>query len=191
MLLASKAFIELVANPMAGVWTARFGCRYLLALGDAILFLSSSLFAVGRSFGVLLAARALHGVGSTCLKISGLAALAATFRGAERNQKLALALAAGALGVVVGYPLGGVLSDLCGTATAPLALLAGFCALATGFSGTLAKVLKEDGCELMLGVFFKFGLPGASAGLLMFRCCGVFDVDLDLDRDLELDLDVC
>ncbi|KAL3185423.1 hypothetical protein MRX96_005446 [Rhipicephalus microplus] len=104
MLLASKAFIELVANPMAGVWTARFGCRYLLALGDAILFLSSS----------------------------RLAALAATFRGAERNQKLALALAAGALGVVVGYPLGGVLSDLCGTATAPLALLAGFCALATG-----------------------------------------------------------
>ncbi|XP_037504743.2 vesicular acetylcholine transporter-like [Rhipicephalus sanguineus] len=71
MLLASKAFIELLANPLAGVWSARFGCRYLLTVGDAVLLLSSSLFAVGRNFGVLLAARALHGIGSTCLKISG------------------------------------------------------------------------------------------------------------------------
>ncbi|XP_072142131.1 synaptic vesicular amine transporter-like [Dermacentor andersoni] len=160
MLLASKAFIELLANPFAGAWTARLGSRYLLAVGDAVLLFSSSLFAVGGSFGVLLAARALHGIGSSCLKISGLASLAAAFRGTERNRKLAWALAAGALGVVVGYPLGGVLSDWCGTAAVPLALLAALCALATGFSGTLARVVKVNEFEM------THGRPGLLLALL-------------------------
>ncbi|KAK8772076.1 hypothetical protein V5799_024681 [Amblyomma americanum] len=71
MLLASKAFVELLVNPLAGACTTRLGCRNLLALGDAVLLVSCMLFAAGRAFGVLLAARALHGVGSSCLKIAG------------------------------------------------------------------------------------------------------------------------
>lgn len=58
-------------------------------------------FALGQSYGVLFAARAVQGIGSSCASVSAMAMLADRYEDdEERTKKMALGLGGLALGVL-------------------------------------------------------------------------------------------
>lgn len=81
------------------------------------------MFAYGRSYGILVLARALHGSSSAAIAVSGMCLLAETIPKKERCHLMPLAFGGTALGVLIGYPLGGAAYQLMGK-PAPFLLIA-------------------------------------------------------------------
>ncbi|XP_030377291.1 synaptic vesicular amine transporter isoform X2 [Scaptodrosophila lebanonensis] len=129
LLFASKAFVQLLVNPIVGPLTHRIGYSIPMFAGFVIMFLSTIIFAFGRSYLVLFIARALQGIGSSCSSVSGMGMLADRFTDdKERGNAMGIALGGLALGVLIGPPFGGVMYEFVGK-SAPFLVLA---ALALG-----------------------------------------------------------
>ncbi|XP_016957208.1 synaptic vesicular amine transporter isoform X1 [Drosophila biarmipes] len=129
LLFASKAFVQLLVNPIVGPLTHRIGYSIPMFAGFVIMFLSTIIFAFGRSYLVLFVARALQGIGSSCSSVSGMGMLADRFTDdKERGNAMGIALGGLALGVLIGPPFGGVMYEFVGK-SAPFLILA---ALALG-----------------------------------------------------------
>ena len=71
-LFGSKAIIQLLINPFSGALIDRIGYDIPMCIGLCVIFLSTTTFAFGRSYGVLFVARSLQGVGSAFADTSGL-----------------------------------------------------------------------------------------------------------------------
>ncbi|ODM95681.1 Synaptic vesicular amine transporter [Orchesella cincta] len=124
VMFASKAFVQLLANPFVGPLTNRIGYSIPMFCGFIIMFMSTIIFAFGRSYGVLFVARALQGIGSSCSSVSGMGMLAEHFPDdKERGNAMGVALGGLALGVLIGPPFGGVMYQFVGK-TAPFLILA-------------------------------------------------------------------
>lgn len=82
-------------------------------------------FAYGNSYGVLILARALHGSSSAAIAVSGMCLLAKNVPKDSRNRFMPLAFGGIALGVLIGYPLGGAAYQMFGK-TAPFMFIACF-----------------------------------------------------------------
>ncbi|KAL9896494.1 putative mushroom body vesicular transporter portabella isoform 2-T2 [Glossina fuscipes fuscipes] len=81
-------------------------------------------FAVGVTYADLLIARAIQGIGSACINICGMSLIAQNYPEEDRRSKImGIVLGSIALGVLMGYPFGGILYDLYGKTT-PLIILA-------------------------------------------------------------------
>ncbi|XP_030767284.1 synaptic vesicular amine transporter isoform X2 [Sitophilus oryzae] len=129
MLFASKAFVQLVTNPFVGPLTHKIGYSVPMFAGFVIMFLSTIIFAFGRSYSVLFIARALQGIGSSCSSVSGMGMLAERYPDdKERGNAMGIALGGLALGVLIGPPFGGLMYEFVGK-SAPFLVLA---ALALG-----------------------------------------------------------
>ncbi|KAF7285408.1 hypothetical protein GWI33_010659 [Rhynchophorus ferrugineus] len=129
MLFASKAFVQLVTNPFVGPLTHKIGYSVPMFAGFVIMFLSTIIFAFGRSYSVLFIARALQGIGSSCSSVSGMGMLAERYPDdKERGNAMGIALGGLALGVLIGPPFGGLMYEFVGK-SAPFLILA---ALALG-----------------------------------------------------------
>ncbi|CAH1373690.1 unnamed protein product [Tenebrio molitor] len=129
MMFASKAFVQLLANPFVGPLTHKIGYSVPMFAGFVIMFLSTIIFAFGRSYSVLFIARALQGVGSSCSSVSGMGMLAERYPDdKERGNAMGIALGGLALGVLIGPPFGGVMYEFVGK-SAPFLILS---ALALG-----------------------------------------------------------
>ncbi|ALC41627.1 Vmat [Drosophila busckii] len=129
LLFASKAIVQLLVNPIVGPLTHRIGYSIPMFAGFVIMFLSTIIFAFGRSYLVLFIARALQGIGSSCSSVSGMGMLADRFTDdKERGNAMGIALGGLALGVLIGPPFGGVMYEFVGK-SAPFLVLA---ALALG-----------------------------------------------------------
>lgn len=139
-LLSLKAIVQLAANPLVAVVTQRRGFALPLLVGTVNLILCAlrklyltrlatlqiaslkcltfcAVFAFGRSFLILSTARALQGITSACFTIAGLGLVASTFKEeTKRSAALGRALGGGAVGVLLGYPIGGFLYQLTGKA---------------------------------------------------------------------------
>jgi DHA1 family solute carrier family 18 vesicular amine transporter 1/2 len=76
LMFASKAFVQLLANPIVGPLTHKIGYSIPMFAGFIIMFMSTLIFAFGRSYWVLFVARALQGIGSSCSSVSGMGMLA-------------------------------------------------------------------------------------------------------------------
>ena len=74
-LFGSKAIIQLLINPFSGALIDRIGYDIPMCIGLCVIFLSTTTFAFGRSYGVLFLARSLQGVGSAFADTSGLGKL--------------------------------------------------------------------------------------------------------------------
>src|SRR5690348_2544293 len=99
----------------AGSLGDRFGRRTLLRVGLVIFVVASLVCAVAPSLPMLLAARAIQGVGAAVMLPQGLAITAAAFPGpAERATATAAWAVAAAMSTAVGPILGGVLTDSLG-----------------------------------------------------------------------------
>ncbi|MCL4136148.1 UNVERIFIED_CONTAM: hypothetical protein GTU68_020336 [Idotea baltica] len=115
LLFASKALIQLMVNPISGTLIDKIGYDIPLTIGLIIMFLSTAIFACGRSYAVLFFARSLQGVGSAFADTSGLAMIADTYtEEAERTKALGIALAFISFGCLVAPPFGGTLYQFCG-----------------------------------------------------------------------------
>lgn len=144
LLFASKAIVQLMVNPFSGALIDRIGYDLPMMVGLCIMFLSTLVFACGRSYGVLFFARSLQGVGSAFADTSGLAMIADRFTEEnERSKALGIALAFISFGCLVAPPFGGALYQFAGKEM-PFLILA-FVSLADGFMLLLVmKPLKEQ-----------------------------------------------
>ncbi|CAG9133001.1 unnamed protein product [Plutella xylostella] len=140
VMFASKALVQLLAKPSIGYSVPMF-------TGFILMFLSTLIFAFGRSYSVLFIARALQGIGSSCSSVSGWACWLRDTRmissvswmgmlaerypdDKERGNAMGIALGGLALGVLIGPPFGGLMYEFVGK-TAPFLMLSAL-ALADG-----------------------------------------------------------
>ena len=115
LLFASKAIVQLMINPFSGALIDRIGYDIPMMIGLIILFLATTVFAFGRSYGVLFFARSLQGVGSAFADTSGLAMIADRYTEEnERSKALGIALAFISFGCLVAPPFGGSLYQFAG-----------------------------------------------------------------------------
>ncbi|XP_014469835.1 PREDICTED: vesicular acetylcholine transporter [Dinoponera quadriceps] len=144
VLFASKAIVQLMVNPFSGALIDKIGYDIPMMIGLCIMFLSTSVFACGKSYGVLFFARSLQGVGSAFADTAGLAMIADRFtEESERSKALGIALAFISFGCLVAPPFGGALYQFAGKEV-PFLILA-FVSLADGFMLLLVmKPLKEQ-----------------------------------------------
>jgi EmrB/QacA subfamily drug resistance transporter len=90
-----------------------FGRRRMLMAGLGLFVLASLAIGLATSPAMLIAARAVQGLGSAILAPATLALLSVTFsEGAERNRVLGWYGATAGIGASIGMVLGGVLADL-------------------------------------------------------------------------------
>ncbi|CAG9818255.1 unnamed protein product [Phaedon cochleariae] len=144
ILFASKAIVQLMVNPFSGALIDRIGYDIPMMIGLTIMFLSTAVFACGRSYGLLFFARSLQGVGSAFADTAGLAMIADRFTEEnERSQALGIALAFISFGCLVAPPFGGALYQFAGKEM-PFLILA-FVSLIDGFMLLLVmKPIKEQ-----------------------------------------------
>ncbi|XP_055332602.1 synaptic vesicular amine transporter-like [Paramacrobiotus metropolitanus] len=139
VMFASKAIMQLIANPFVGLLTNRIGYSIPMFTGFVVMFVSTIIFAFGGSYAVLFMARSIQGIGSACSSVSGMGMIAERFpEDRERGNAMAVALGGLAMGVLIGPPYGGVLYDFVGK-SAPFLILA-FLAL---FDGLLQLVVLK------------------------------------------------
>ncbi|KAH8278893.1 hypothetical protein KR018_010812 [Drosophila ironensis] len=132
LLLAMKALVQLIFNPIVGNASSKFGYRLPIVVGTFFLLLSSLVFTVGESYWALLLARAIQGVGSACINICGMSLVAQHYpEEARRSKVMGIILGSIALGVLLGYPFGGILYDLMGK-SAPFIILSTLMFLSLG-----------------------------------------------------------
>nr|CDS33526.1 vesicular acetylcholine transporter [Hymenolepis microstoma] len=131
-LFAFKAIVQLFFNPLTGHIIDRVGYDIPMVIGLSVIFISTSIFAFGHSFGVMFTARGLQGVGSAFADTSGLAMIADRYTEEnERTMALGIALAFISFGSLFAPPFGGVLYQYCGKEFPFIALA--FLALFDGF----------------------------------------------------------
>ena len=122
-LFASKAFVQLIFNPLVGKATITFGYDIPFLIGTSILLLSSLIFTFVTSFHWLFAARSLQGIASSSIAVAGMGMVANLFEeDKERSKAMGLVLGGIASGVLIGYPLGGILFDFVGE-TSPFIMM--------------------------------------------------------------------
>nr|WAS27828.1 putative vesicular monoamine transporter-like protein [Apostichopus parvimensis] len=123
ILFGSKAFVQLLTNPFVGMATNRLGYSLPMFTGFIIIFVSTLVFAIGESYPVLLIARMLQGVGSSCSSVAGMGMLADRYHDDnERGAAVGFALSGLAFGVFIGPPFGGVMYEFLGK-SAPFYIL--------------------------------------------------------------------
>lgn len=144
VLFASKAIVQLMVNPFSGALIDRIGYDVPMMIGLIIMFLSTAIFACGRSYSLLFFARSLQGVGSAFADTAGLAMIADRFTEEnERSKALGIALAFISFGCLVAPPFGGALYQFAGKEV-PFLILA-FVSLADGFMLLLVmKPVREQ-----------------------------------------------
>lgn len=115
VLFASKAIVQLFVNPFSGALIDKIGYEFPMSIGLMVIFFSTAIFACGQSFGVLLFARSLQGVGSAFADTAGMAMLADRYTvESERSKALGIALAFISFGSLIGPPFGGFLYEFAG-----------------------------------------------------------------------------
>uniref|UniRef100_T1IIX5 Major facilitator superfamily (MFS) profile domain-containing protein n=1 Tax=Strigamia maritima TaxID=126957 RepID=T1IIX5_STRMM len=175
VLFASKAVVQLITNPFIGPITNRIGYSIPMFCGFVIMFLSTLIFAFGRTYGILFVARALQGVGSSCSSVSGMGMLADRYPDdKERGNAMGLALGGLALGVLIGPPFGGIMYQFVGK-TAPFLILAAL-ALGDGLLQLLVLqpgIQKQDQDGAALGTLIRDPYIILSAGAITFANMGI------------------
>ncbi|XP_017844719.1 synaptic vesicular amine transporter [Drosophila busckii] len=122
LLLAMKALVQLIFNPIVGNLSSKCGYRLPIVIGTCFLLFSSLSFAVGESYWSLLLARSVQGIGSACIGVCGMSLVAQHYEEARRSKVMGIILGSIALGVLLGYPFGSILYDLWGK-SAPFIIL--------------------------------------------------------------------
>lgn len=126
VLLAVKAFVQLGVNPFVGIATKRFGYSIPIFIGTWFIFVASVVFALGDSYPVLFFARGIHGIGSSCISVCGMSLVAQLYTEEDKRSKImGIVLGSIAVGVLIGYPFGGILYDFY-SKSMPFCVICGF-----------------------------------------------------------------
>jgi MFS transporter, DHA1 family, solute carrier family 18 (vesicular amine transporter), member 1/2 len=109
MLFASYAVGLLLATPVSGWLTDRFGGQRILVFGLLLLLISTLVFAFSSTLPLLFLARTLQGVAASIPWTAGLAVIASEYSGTERYRRFTQVFSATSIGTLVGPALGGLL----------------------------------------------------------------------------------
>ncbi|KAJ8317179.1 hypothetical protein KUTeg_005083 [Tegillarca granosa] len=105
LLFASKAIVQLIANPFLGPITNRIGYTIPMFTGFAVMFVSTIIFAFGENYTILLIARSVQGIGSACSSVAGMGMLADRYQDdRERGNAMGIALGGLAMGMCALQP---------------------------------------------------------------------------------------
>jgi EmrB/QacA subfamily drug resistance transporter len=99
---------------LGGVAGDRYGRRRLLVGGTGLFAIASILCALAPDLNLLLAGRALQGIGAAILMPNSLAILGASFSGERRGRAIGIWASMGAVMAAIGPVLGGRLIDMVG-----------------------------------------------------------------------------
>ncbi|MFF3763752.1 MFS transporter [Streptomyces sp. NPDC001922] len=89
----------------------RFGARNVYVAGLTVFALASLTCALAPNTGLLIASRAVQGIGGAAMSVSTFALIGAVYRGPDRAQAMGVFGAVTGLGAAVGPMLGGVLTE--------------------------------------------------------------------------------
>ncbi|MCK0167735.1 MFS transporter [Jannaschia sp. S6380] len=148
---------------MGGALGDHYGRRRIFLVGLAVFGLSCALCAVAWSFPVLLAARALEGIGAAMIAPTSLAILADAFTGRERGRAIGTWAAAGAAAGALAPVAGGWIVDVAGWRWAFVAVLP-FAALAFAMGLRSVRESRADAADC--APLDWWGAALVSAGLL-------------------------
>ncbi|KAG5669939.1 hypothetical protein PVAND_000228 [Polypedilum vanderplanki] len=143
-LLAIKAFVQLFFNPVCGNLSKKFGYKNIIFFGTINLLLASLFFAMGTSFLMLLLARAIEGIGSSCINVCGMSLIASLYlEDQKRSKVMGIILGSIALGVLFGYPLGSLLYDFV-SESAPFIIISAFLITDLAFQLTFFNLMRNE-----------------------------------------------
>ncbi|MFJ8529023.1 MFS transporter [Bacillus sp. NPDC094106] len=108
-LFGSYAITLLLATPILGVVSDKFGRRLPMILGLFGLAAATILFGIANNFSFLVLARMLQGLAAAATWTAGLALLADVFPMQDRGKAMGLALSGQAAGMLLGPTIGGLL----------------------------------------------------------------------------------
>ncbi|XP_018110558.2 chromaffin granule amine transporter isoform X1 [Xenopus laevis] len=129
LLLAIKAILQLVTNPIVGKLINRTGYDAPLFWGTIIMFFSTIMFAFTSSYAFLCVARGLQGIGSSFTTVSAMGMLAHVFPDdAERGKAMGFAMSGVAIGLLAGPPFGSTMYEFIGKSS-PFLVIAGLALL--------------------------------------------------------------
>ena len=163
---------------LGGALGDHYGRRRLLVIGTGLFAGASLLCALAPSLSLLLAARAMQGVGAALLLPNSLALLNAAFEGEKRGRAVGLWAAAGAAAAAVAPLLGGWLVDTVGWPAIfyiNLPLAFGAITLALRYV-TESRDLGAGRTDYAGALLATAGLGGATFGLTQWSSSGVLDV---------------
>ncbi|MFF0267621.1 MFS transporter [Kribbella sp. NPDC004536] len=160
------------------------GARRMFALGLTLFGLASLGAGLAGNDGLLIAARAVQGLGGALLSPASLALIGTTFEeGATRNKALAVWGSAGSAGLAAGALLGGVLTDTWGWrwvffVMVPIGLLVALATLRV--IPVQRRATRTEGFDLLGAVLVTAGssllvlglVNGPQVGWLSLRGCG-------------------
>ena len=185
--------IALLSLPL-GRMADRVGRRPLLAGGLVLVAFGSGLFAVSDSIGLLMAARAVQGIGSAASWIAALALVSDTAPPGRRGEVLGIALGATGVGSIAGPALGGVLADAI-SFEAPFLFIGG---LSIGLLGAALAVLPREAPRtgavmpalpaIVSAIRSGHGAWAAAIMLTSAGVLGLIEVVAPLDLDARLGL---
>jgi MFS family permease len=167
----------------------RLGRRAILIAGLLLIAAGSALIAASHSLELLIAARAIQGLGSAASWIAALALVSDTAPEGRRGESLGAALAATGIGSIAGPALGGVAADVL-SYEAPFLLACG-CALALAVVATalLPRGISPSGpaapaLAVVLGSL-RGGTGGWAAGIILASSGGLGLIEVVAPLDLE------
>ena len=99
---------------------------------------------MGDSFIILLIARGIEGVGSSCVNVCGMSLIAHLYpEDHQRSKVMGIILGSIALGVLFGYPLGGFLYDFV-SESAPFIIICAFLFTDLAFQLTFFDLTRKE-----------------------------------------------
>ena len=171
-----------------------FGRRVVLAGGLAFVAAGSVLVALSDSIGVLMAARAVQGIGSAASWVAALALVSDTAPPGRRGEALGVALGATSAGSIAGPALGGVTAQLL-SFEAPFLI---FCGLALALLVATLVVLPREtprttsAAPALPAIIraTRSGFGAWAAAIILASSCvlGLVEVVAPLDLDARLGL---
>jgi MFS transporter, DHA1 family, solute carrier family 18 (vesicular amine transporter), member 1/2 len=170
------------------------GRRWLLVGGLLLTGAGSGLIAVTESLDVLIAGRAVQGLGSAASWIAALAVVSDLAPPGKRGESIGIALAATSVGSIAGPALGGVTADVLGFAAPFLIVCGASVALALAvvavFPPEARRTASETPAWRTIARSTRSGI-GAVATAITFGVAGALGVvelvaPLDLDARLGL-----
>jgi MFS family permease len=185
--------IALLSLPLGRV-ADTLGRRPLLVAGLLLVAAGSVLVAATESIGVLIAARAVQGVGSAASWISALALVSDSAPPGRRGQALGVALGATSAGSIAGPALGGVTAQLL-SFEAPFLIFTGLAlALLVAALITLPREARRTASAMpalatVIGAT-RSGVGAWAAAIMIGSACllGLVEVVAPLDLDARLGL---
>jgi DHA1 family solute carrier family 18 vesicular amine transporter 1/2 len=111
ILISCYAFSFLIATPILGGISDKFGRRGVMLWGMVVLLASTLLFAFANSMTLLIVARLLQGVAAAATWTAGLALIMDMYPPTKRGKALGTVLTFMSAGTLLGAPLGGMLFE--------------------------------------------------------------------------------